>query len=115
MKREWGREEYAGDWPSDKAVWTIAAFFVALLSVAAICVYRYERMWTPLQRHYLLTYTGTPTAGALRKDGWYTLLSVVDRRGQQRLAIGAPGTDGTFPRFLSLLEPSHPDRLNPFE
>jgi type IV secretory pathway TraG/TraD family ATPase VirD4 len=87
MKQEWGREEYAGDWPSDKAVWTIAAFFVALASVAAICAYRYERMWTPLQRHYLLTYAGTPTAGALRKDGWYTLLSVVDRRGQQRLAI----------------------------
>jgi len=31
------------------------------------------------------------------------------------LRNGAPGTDGTFPRFLSLLEPSHPDRLNPFE
>jgi len=68
MKQEWGREGYAGDWPSDKAVWTIAAFFVALLSVAAICAYRYERVWTPLQRHYLLTYAGTPTAGAMRKD-----------------------------------------------
>jgi hypothetical protein len=43
MKQEWGREEYAGDWPSDKAVWTIAAFFVALASVAAVCAYRYER------------------------------------------------------------------------
>ena len=87
MKQEWGREGYAGDWPSHKAVWTIGAFFVALASVAAICTYRYERVWTPLQRDYLLTYAGTPTAGALRKDGWYTLLSVVDRRGQQRLAI----------------------------
>ena len=87
MKQEWGREGYAGDWPSDKAVWTIAAFFVALASLAAICTYRYERVLTPLQRHYLLTYAGTPTAGALRKDGRYTLLSVVDRRGQQRLAI----------------------------
>jgi hypothetical protein len=36
MKQEWGREGYAGDWPSDRRVWTIAAFFVALLSVAAI-------------------------------------------------------------------------------
>ncbi len=87
MKQEWGREEYAGNWPSDKAAWTIAAFFVALLSVAAICAYRYERVLTPLQRHYLLTYAGTPTAGVLRKDGAYTLLSVVDRREQQRLAI----------------------------
>jgi len=55
MKQKWGREESAGDWPSDKAVWTIAAFCVALLSVAAICVYRYARVWTPLQRHYLTT------------------------------------------------------------
>ncbi len=86
MKREWGREEYAGDWPSDKAVWTIAAFFVALVSVAAICTYRYERVLTPLQRHYLLTYAGTPTAGVLRKDGWYTLLAVVTRK-DSRLAI----------------------------
>jgi type IV secretory pathway TraG/TraD family ATPase VirD4 len=86
MKQEWGREGYAGDWPSDKAVWTIAAFFVALASVAAICAYRYERVLTPLQRHYLLTYAGTPTAGALRKDGWYTLLAVVTRK-DSRLAI----------------------------
>jgi type IV secretory pathway TraG/TraD family ATPase VirD4 len=86
MKQEWGREEYAGNWPSDKAAWTIAAFFVALLSVAAICAYRYERVLTPLQRHYLLTYAGTPTAGALRKDGAYTLLAVVTRK-DSRLAI----------------------------
>jgi len=63
MKQEWGREGFAGDWPSDRRVWTIAAFFVALVSVAAICTYRYERVLTPLQRHYLLTYAGTPTAG----------------------------------------------------
>jgi type IV secretory pathway TraG/TraD family ATPase VirD4 len=86
MKQEWGREGYAGDWPSGKAVWTIGAFFVALASVAAICAYRYERVLTPLQRHYLLTYAGTPTAGALRKDGWYTLLAVVTRK-DSRLAI----------------------------
>jgi type IV secretory pathway TraG/TraD family ATPase VirD4 len=86
MNQKWGREGYAGDWPSDKAVWTIAAFFVALLSVAAICAYRYERVLTPLQRHYLLTYAGTPTAGTLRKDGWYTLLAVVTRK-DSRLAI----------------------------
>jgi len=33
-------------------VWTIAAFFVALASVAAICAYLYAREWTPLQKHY---------------------------------------------------------------
>ena len=50
MKQKWGREEYVGNWPSERRVWTMAAFFVALASVVAIYVYRYERVWTPLQR-----------------------------------------------------------------
>ncbi|MGA2302013.1 MAG: hypothetical protein ABSG77_15135 [Candidatus Acidiferrum sp.] len=53
MKQKWGREGYAGHWPSDRRVWTIAAFFVALLSVVAIYAYHYEPVWTPLQRFYL--------------------------------------------------------------
>ena len=81
MKQKWGREDDAGDFPSDKAVWTIGAFCVALLSVFAIAGYRYMRVWTPLQRHYLTTYVGTPVAGAFRTDGWYTLLMVVTRKG----------------------------------
>ena len=47
MKQRWGREDDAGEFPSDKAVWTIGAFCVALLSVFAIAGYRYMRVWTP--------------------------------------------------------------------
>jgi len=53
MEQKWGREECAGDCPSDRRVWTIAAFFVALLSVVTIYAYHYESVWTPLQRFYL--------------------------------------------------------------
>src|SRR5260370_33720621 len=60
VKQKWGREDDAGDFPSDRAVWTIGAFCVALLSWFVIGVYRYMRVWTPLQRHYLVTYAGTP-------------------------------------------------------
>jgi len=81
MKQRWGREDDAGEFPSDKAVWTIGAFCVALLSVFAIAGYRYMRVWTPLQQHYLTAYVGTPVAGAFRTDGWYTLLMVVTRKG----------------------------------
>jgi len=88
MKQKWGRPEDAGDFPSDKAVWTIGAFCVALLSVFAIVGYRYMRVWTPLQRHYLTTYVGTPVAGAFRTDGGYTLLMVVTRKGP-RMALDA--------------------------
>ena len=77
MKQKWGREHYAGDFPSDRAVWSIGAFCLALLSVFAIAGYRYKRVWTPLQRRYLLTYAWTPVAGAFRTDAPYTLLMVV--------------------------------------
>ncbi len=54
MRQKWGREGYAGDWPSYRwVVWTIAAFFVAQLSVVAIYAYHYEPVWTPSQRFYL--------------------------------------------------------------
>src|SRR5260370_40667708 len=86
MKQKWGREDDAGNFPSDKAAWTIGAFCLALLSVFAIVGYRYMRVWTPLQRHYLLTYAETPVAGAFRTDASYTLLMVVTRKGA-RLAL----------------------------
>lgn len=86
MKQQWGREEYAGDWPSGKAVWTIGAVFVALVAAGAISAYRYARSWTPLQRQYLTAYLATD-AGALRKDGWYTLLMAETRKGPAHLAF----------------------------
>jgi type IV secretory pathway TraG/TraD family ATPase VirD4 len=87
MKQKWGREEYAGDWPSGKAVWTIGALFVALAAAGAIYAYRYARFWTPLQKHYLTAYLGTEGAGAIRKYGWYTLLMVETRKGEPHLAF----------------------------
>ena len=86
MRQEWGREEYAGEWPSEQPVWTIAALLFALLSAGAIAYYCYAREWTPLQRHYLGAYLGTQAAGALRTDGWYTLL-VVETGQVPRLAL----------------------------
>ena len=82
MNQQWGREESAGDWPSDRSVWTIAAFFVALASVGLIGAYRYAREWTPLQKRYLSAYLATD-AGALRKDGRYTLLMAETRKGTE--------------------------------
>jgi hypothetical protein len=86
MKQKWGRPHDAGDFPTDKAAWTIGAFCVALLSMFAIVGYRYMRVWTPLQRHYITAYVGTPVAGAFRTDGWYTLLMAVTRKGT-RMAL----------------------------
>ena len=78
---------HAGDWPSGKAVRTIGALFVALATCGAISAYRYARVWTPLQKHYLTAYLGTEGAGAIRKDGWYTLLMAETRKGPAHLAF----------------------------
>ncbi len=50
MSQEWGRNEHAGEWPNRHPLWTYAVMFLALVSVAAVCVYRYAEVWTPLQR-----------------------------------------------------------------
>jgi len=39
MRQNWGRNQYAGEWPNPKAAWTMVTLFLALLSVAAICAY----------------------------------------------------------------------------
>lgn len=66
MKQKWGREQNAGNWPSDKPLWAIGASLIALASVIAIGYYRYKREWTPLERFYLPTYVWTRLAGTLR-------------------------------------------------
>ena len=53
MSQEWGRNEHAGEWPNRHPLWRYAVMFLALVSVAAVCVYRYAEVWTPLQQFYL--------------------------------------------------------------
>ncbi|MGH9686530.1 MAG: type IV secretion system DNA-binding domain-containing protein [Candidatus Acidiferrales bacterium] len=85
MSAEWGRDERA-DWPSSRPVYAILLLIVSVLAGAGVeCVY-YLHVWTPLQRHYLPMYVGMQVAGAVRKDGWYTLL-VLETRNDSRLAL----------------------------
>jgi type IV secretory pathway TraG/TraD family ATPase VirD4 len=85
MCAEWGRAESTG-WPSSQSVYTITLLIFSLLAVAGVGYIRYVRFWTPLERHYLPAYVGTQIAGAMRQNGWYTLLEVVTREGS-RLAL----------------------------
>ena len=88
MRREWGRNQYAGEWPNPKPAWMIATLFLAVFSVAAICAYRYVYVLTPLQQFYLKTYirSGLRAEINLSKADRYVLLNVVNRRGS-RLAL----------------------------
>ena len=87
MTQEWGRNQYAGEWPNPKPAWTILAVLLAIVAVAAISAYRYMHVLTPLQQFYLTTYVHSGMrAGIGFKTGRYTLLDVEDRRGS-RLAL----------------------------
>ena len=95
MRTEWGRDERT-DWPSSKPVHTIALLILSVAAGAGVECVRFLRVWTPLERHYLLTYIGTRIAGTVRQNGRYTLLEVVTRKGS-RLALDSetvPVVDG---------------------
>ncbi|MGA8221704.1 MAG: type IV secretion system DNA-binding domain-containing protein, partial [Candidatus Acidiferrales bacterium] len=84
MSQEWGRNEHAGEWPNRHPLWTYAVMFLTLVSVAAVCIYRYAEVWTPLERSYLSHYLRTEVS--LTKSGRYKTLNVVGRKGS-RLAL----------------------------
>lgn len=97
MSREWGRESYAGEWPSRKPVGIILALVIAIASVAAIEAIQYKQQWTFAQRFYLARYIQTGLAGTLRKQGYYTMLAVVDRRGFHRIVFADELAPATLP------------------
>ena len=107
MSQEWGRNQYAGEWPNPKPAWTIATVLLAVVSVAAICAYRYAYVLTPLQRFYLTTYSRSGLrAGIGFKTGRYVLLNVMDKKGS-RLALNEevmPVTTATGERAFALTE-----------
>ena len=83
MSQAWGRNQYAGEWPNPKPAWAIATMLLAVVSVAAICTYRYAYVLTPLQQFYLKTYirSGLRAEINLSKTDRYVLLNVVNRKG----------------------------------
>src|SRR5438552_661486 len=60
-------------WPSNKPVWTVAAFILTLALVCFGMWIRYEQ-WTPLQRYWLLQYLWTNWTGD--KNGRMRLLFI---------------------------------------
>jgi Type IV secretion-system coupling protein DNA-binding domain len=87
MSRVWGREETTG-WPTRQPAFTITAFLVAAVSVVAVWCYRYEFVWTPLERYWYPAYANMHLMhGIGAKTGTYQLLEVENARGQHRLAV----------------------------
>jgi len=49
MSQRVGRNEHAGEWPNRHPLWTYAVMFLALMSVAAVCIYPPMRCMGPLE------------------------------------------------------------------
>jgi len=85
MRMKWGRGDRTGG-PSIRPVYTYALVLISFIATLGNQGFRYMRVWTPLERHYFPDYLGSQIVGAVRDNGWYTLLQVVTRKGR-RLAL----------------------------
>ena len=85
MRMEWGRARSRVG-PSIQPVYTYVLVLLSIVATLGAQGFRYERVWTPLERHYLGAYSASQIAGVVRDNGRYTLLQVVMRKGS-RLAL----------------------------
>ena len=85
MHTKWDRGKRTGE-PSIQPVYTYVLVLLSILATLGAQGFRYMRVWTPLERHYLGAYSVSQIAGVVRGNGWYTLLQVVTRKGS-RLAL----------------------------
>jgi hypothetical protein len=85
MRMKWGRAKSTGG-PSVQPLYTYALVLISFIATLGTQGFRYERVWTPLERHYFPDYLDSQIAGVVRDIGWYTLLQVATRKGS-RLAL----------------------------
>jgi len=87
MRMEWVRAKSTVE-PSVQPFYTYVLTFLSVVATLGVQGFRYERVWTPLERHYFGAYLASQIAGVFRDNGWYTLLQVVTPNGS-RLALDA--------------------------
>jgi hypothetical protein len=85
MRMKWDRAE-STEGPSIQPVYTYLLVLLSFIASLGIEGFRYIKVWTALEQHYLPAYLRSQIAGVVRDNGWYTLLQVVTRKGS-RLAL----------------------------
>src|ERR1700745_1328716 len=85
MRMEWSQEK-SGDGRVIRTVYTYVLTLLSIVATMGVQGFRYERVWTPLERYYFAAYSVSQLAGVFRDNGRYTLLQVVTRKGS-RLAL----------------------------
>ena len=92
--QHWGRKEQL-IWPPRGNIYTLGAFFAALLATALLIYVRYQYGLSPLEKYYLPYYVRSELAGQLHPTDAYQLLYVADRRSLRRLALENDVEPGT--------------------
>jgi hypothetical protein len=82
MRMEWGGANRTGG-PNFQPVYTYLLVLLSIVVTLGVQVFRYKRVWTPLERHYSAAYSASQIAGVVRDNGWYTLLQVITRKGSR--------------------------------
>ena len=84
--RRWGHAPDVHDGWAEARIAVGTLLVAGCLGAGVIATYRYGRIWTPLQRHYLWAYAWSGVAPS--HEGDYAVARIVDRSGQ-RLALDA--------------------------
>jgi hypothetical protein len=84
---QWGRKIYQS-WPSRHPVWTISAFFGAVVFFMLAVALQYARSWSFVERFYLPVYARTWMHGLFPKaQTRYSLIAGLTAKGQRRIAL----------------------------
>jgi len=83
----WGRKVYPS-WPSRHPVWTLSAFFGAVIFFMLALAMQYARSWSFVERFYLPVFAKTWVHGFFPKaETRYSLINGVTAKGVERLAL----------------------------
>ena len=96
--QQWGRRESI-IWPPRGYLYTLGAFFLAIVATGFFIYLRFQFGLSPLERYYLPYYLRSETAGLTHSASKYEMLYVSDGESPGRVAVEADVEPGTTPQF----------------
>lgn len=96
--QQWGRKESI-IWPPRGYLYTMGAFFLAIVATGFFIYIRYQYGLSPLERYYLPYYVRSETAGLTHPASKYQMLYVSDGQSLGRLALDADVQAGFTVQF----------------
>jgi Type IV secretion-system coupling protein DNA-binding domain len=95
--QQWGRKESI-IWPPRGNLYTLGAFFLALVATGFFIYIRFALGLSPLERYYLPYYLRSETAGIAHPASSYQMLIVTDGESVSRIALEADVQPGSTPQ-----------------